>query len=360
MSQTKILFCQCANSQAVPEAVKEQVLRGLESAGVAFESVDDLCGLAARRGSLLDQAAKASVLTIVACFPRAVRWLFAAAGSPLPSAGVRILNMRTQVAEEILGALALPSLASCQPTRELPLAARALTASQSTIRDPQSAIDSWLPWFPVIDLGRCQQCRQCLNFCLFGVYGLSADGKVEVQRPANCKTNCPACARVCPQAAIIFPKYPAAPINGDEVTAENLRQQGAGGDLTQLVQLDVQAVLRSRSQAGGLPVAGEQDVQRALQERLKCSCDAKGQDAGACQPIKSLMSLPVFDALTPAARQILAAAKAQTSAERGIPNAELTSDAGERQAPDRPASTPNSESRIPNSPLPKDPDARRE
>ncbi|MCX5643329.1 MAG: hypothetical protein NTZ17_01395 [Phycisphaerae bacterium] len=67
----------------------------------------------------------------------------------------------------------------------------------------------------MIDYDRCRNCRQCLNFCLFGVYRLSEEGKVEVQNPAGCKTNCPACARMCPQKAIIFPKYAEAPINGD-------------------------------------------------------------------------------------------------------------------------------------------------
>jgi NAD-dependent dihydropyrimidine dehydrogenase PreA subunit len=67
----------------------------------------------------------------------------------------------------------------------------------------------------VIDYDRCRNCKQCLNFCLFGVYQLSEEGKVEVRKPAGCKTNCPACARMCPQKAIIFPKYAEAPINGD-------------------------------------------------------------------------------------------------------------------------------------------------
>jgi NAD-dependent dihydropyrimidine dehydrogenase PreA subunit len=71
----------------------------------------------------------------------------------------------------------------------------------------------------VLDYDRCQNCKQCLNFCLFGVYALSEQGKVEVRKPSGCKTNCPACARMCPQKAIIFPKYADAPINGEEVPA---------------------------------------------------------------------------------------------------------------------------------------------
>jgi NAD-dependent dihydropyrimidine dehydrogenase PreA subunit len=87
----------------------------------------------------------------------------------------------------------------------------------SSIINNQSA---WVPWFPVIDYDRCRNCKQCLNFCLFGVYTLSDEGQVEVRKPAGCKTNCPACARMCPQKAIIFPKYADPHINGDEIPDE--------------------------------------------------------------------------------------------------------------------------------------------
>jgi NAD-dependent dihydropyrimidine dehydrogenase PreA subunit len=66
---------------------------------------------------------------------------------------------------------------------------------------------SWKPWFPVIDYDRCTNCMQCLSFCLFDVYGVSEDNKIQVQNNDNCKTNCPACSRVCPEVAIMFPKY---------------------------------------------------------------------------------------------------------------------------------------------------------
>jgi hypothetical protein len=65
-------------------------------------------------------------------------------------------------------------------------------------------------WYPVIDYSRCTGCRKCVDFCLFGVYAL-ADGRVAVTNPDNCKNGCPACARTCPQCAIIFPHYFADP-----------------------------------------------------------------------------------------------------------------------------------------------------
>jgi Pyruvate/2-oxoacid:ferredoxin oxidoreductase delta subunit len=62
-------------------------------------------------------------------------------------------------------------------------------------------------WYPILDGSRCVNCGHCLQFCLFGVYELDAEEKVEVRNPDLCKTGCPACARICPQSAIMFPLY---------------------------------------------------------------------------------------------------------------------------------------------------------
>jgi hypothetical protein len=83
------------------------VLDQLSASGASFEAVPDLCEMSARRDPGLAQIASAGDATIVACYPRAVRWLFSAAGSTLPD-GVRVLNMRVAEAPEILSALELP------------------------------------------------------------------------------------------------------------------------------------------------------------------------------------------------------------------------------------------------------------
>jgi hypothetical protein len=62
-------------------------------------------------------------------------------------------------------------------------------------------------WYPVLDKSRCVECQHCFQFCLFGVYDLDADGHVRVTSPDNCKPGCPACARICPQSAVMFPLY---------------------------------------------------------------------------------------------------------------------------------------------------------
>ena len=61
-------------------------------------------------------------------------------------------------------------------------------------------------WYPVIDHARCNNCGECLEFCLFGVFSRNRK-KVSVEDPGKCKPGCPACSRVCPKGAIIFPHY---------------------------------------------------------------------------------------------------------------------------------------------------------
>lgn len=110
MSAPHILYCHCAYAQVVPKEVKEAVLRKLCDAGVSFEAVADLCEASARRGPSLKQLADSGSIKIAACYPRAVKWLFAAAQSPLGAESAEVLNMRTQSAEEVVAGLLDPIL----------------------------------------------------------------------------------------------------------------------------------------------------------------------------------------------------------------------------------------------------------
>jgi len=102
----RILYCRCAYAQVVPSEVKDAVLDGLAATGAAFEAVPDLCEMAARRDPHLQVLAEtAGGLRIAACWPRAVRGLFALADAPLPAEGVEVLNMRTDSAEAVLAGL---------------------------------------------------------------------------------------------------------------------------------------------------------------------------------------------------------------------------------------------------------------
>ena len=147
----------------------------------------------------------------------------------------------------------------------------------------------WKPWFPVIDYDRCTNCMQCLSFCLFGVYGVDEQNRIQAQNHDNCKTNCPACSRVCPEAAIMFPKYKAGPINGDLVQSSDLGREKMKIDISALLGGDVYSALRQRSDAAKARFSKERDDKKALQERQKCL--AKLANAGDI-PMEVLMSLP--------------------------------------------------------------------
>lgn len=69
-------------------------------------------------------------------------------------------------------------------------------------------------WYPLIDVERCTACLECVNFCLFGVYAIGENNKPFVDQPDVCRSGCPACSRVCPGKAIIFPLYDDPVISG--------------------------------------------------------------------------------------------------------------------------------------------------
>ncbi len=101
----RILYCNCTYAKVVPPEVKREVLRRLGDSGVAFDAVPDLCEMSARRDPALSRIAESGCVKIAACYPRAVKWLFHAAGSPLPDEGVDVLNMREQDAGEVVAGL---------------------------------------------------------------------------------------------------------------------------------------------------------------------------------------------------------------------------------------------------------------
>jgi Pyruvate/2-oxoacid:ferredoxin oxidoreductase delta subunit len=252
----RIVYCHCAHTDLVPAAAREAVLseirtrcgEGLAGAALEFEAVADLCELAARRDPAMKRLAEGGALTIVACYPRAVRWLFAAAGAPLPEKGTKVLNLRADGPEKVLRALA-PTGRSRRKSAKA--GGRAAAHALSADLEAAARAAEWIPWFPVIDYSRCKNCKQCLNFCLFGTYALSAAGKVEVRHPDHCKTNCPACARVCPELAIIFPKHRGAPIDGAEVQATDLKRGDVRVGLKARSREDIYAALRGRSRLLG-------------------------------------------------------------------------------------------------------------
>ena len=172
---------------------------------------------------------------------------------------------------------------------------------------------AWKPWFPVIDYDRCTNCMQCLSFCLFGVYGVDGESHIQVQNNDNCKTNCPACSRVCPEAAIMFPKYKAGPINGDVVSATDLNREKMKIDISALLGGDVYSMLRERTLKAQSRFSKERDSAKALTERQKCL--VKLAAAGDI-PAEVLMSLPSPEEIARRAEEAKAKAAAALAAQQ--------------------------------------------
>ena len=100
-----LVYCRCTYARVVPRKVKDGVLEALADAGVDFDAVPDLCEMSARKDPRLAEIAGGRDVTIAACYPRAVRWLFSSAGAPLDKERVTVLNMREETAEAVAAAM---------------------------------------------------------------------------------------------------------------------------------------------------------------------------------------------------------------------------------------------------------------
>ena len=99
----------------------------------------------------------------------------------------------------------LTSAAGMAPSAKLPAAPVVISGEDVRRR-----------WYPVIDYSRCTNCMECIDFCLFGVYGVDLLDRILVEQEDNCKKGCPACSRVCPANAIVFPEHKTPGIAGAE------------------------------------------------------------------------------------------------------------------------------------------------
>ena len=119
-------------------------------------------------------------------------------------------------------------------------------------------------WYPVIDFSRCTNCMECIDFCLFGVYGVDQVDTILVEQPDNCRKGCPACSRVCPENAIIFPQHKTPAIAGSPEFVGSLKI-----DLSKLF---------------GAPESDESAVDAAVRERdeqlVMVGRDAVGESVG--------------------------------------------------------------------------------
>ncbi len=248
-ADTRVIFCHCAFNHLIADEIRREILDALCARQVHISAIDDLCRLVACHENQLPEMAGSGRLIVAACHERAVRALLSAAGIDPAERELHVLDMRSGTRQELAACIKGLTGEPAGEPREMP------------DTPPEG---EWIPWFPVIDPDRCIDCRQCLSFCLFGVYEGTDDGKVRVAHPANCKTNCPACARICPEGAIIFPKYAEAPINGGDVTGEAAGRARVRLDVGEALGGDLREALSRQSRMRRARLFDQASVDRAF------------------------------------------------------------------------------------------------
>jgi ferredoxin len=223
-----VILCDCVMATPEQGALIAEAGGRIRDLGLRALRVRDLCGAVARREQALIELASDHPLLVLACRPRAVHWLLHAAGVDVRTQSINVIDLR-QDSVSARAALAGAGLAGGNGKADLP-----------------AAPDDWIPWFPVLDYDRCQHCGQCASFCVFGVYSKRPDGRVAVTNPRGCKTNCPACARICPSAAIMFPKHNEAPFDGSAISDEESVRARTRQYTLQLLGDDPYAALAAR------------------------------------------------------------------------------------------------------------------
>ncbi|MFP4104551.1 MAG: hypothetical protein ACLFVU_00545 [Phycisphaerae bacterium] len=353
-TENRTIMCFCRHSDVIDQETADGVLAGLIGMNRPFTAVPDLCGLAAAKSPFVLGDVPAGS-TVIACFARAVRNLPGldlgecnvlnmremchcgitgalaeqdASTAPVSPAGPEAVEVLLgesspemfHIAKALLEAgvavtafgegnddyqptgravvrIDCPQI-GCGDKAVLDINSAAIEPEQVAGRvlqfaaEHQAKADSeWIPWFPVLDRSRCIDCKKCMSFCLFGVYSL-VDGKVTVTSPDKCKTNCPACARMCPTAAIVFPKYDKAPINGsDEQAGEAVKV-----DDEEIASGDIYARLRNRSDGARRRFAPAEDL-------------ASGCGCSTADSLQETLDIPDEVLRTVSAEQLQARAK---------------------------------------------------
>jgi len=260
----RVLVCRCAQANRLSSEMVKAALDMGKTEGVSFTAIDDLCGLAARNPEWLRTFTEFHDVRIVACHPRTVRAILDSVQAQTD--GPKLIDLSqfdSDALKQVTGKLSHTD-AGPSPQQE-----------QSPLPVPEAAPacipEEWVPWYPLIDRQRCTNCGQCAAFCLFDVYRRDADGTVRVENPQNCKNNCPACARICPQAAIIFPKFSGGgTIAGEPVEDEIAENDRIRVDMKKILGEDPYAVLQLRNKRRLLlKEQQEQDRKIADEERAR-------------------------------------------------------------------------------------------
>ncbi|MFA6403232.1 MAG: 4Fe-4S binding protein [Salinivirgaceae bacterium] len=248
----KIVFCNCGGD--IINRDRLQLIEGYcRQANAEITKLSDLCGITALRDEQLNGIfSKGNEYLMVGCYSRSLKLLLGGVIKPVDSISIQYLNFleasNEQLFQEITSFVA--------------------NSTQQQSFQEIDASTEWLSWFPVIDYSRCTACGQCADFCLFGVYE-KTQGQVLVVNPQGCKNNCPACARICPQTAIVFPKYKqGGAISGSEVIDELAEQKRQVMDINSILGGDIYSALEQRK-IKRQSIVRTEAMKKAMEERTQ-------------------------------------------------------------------------------------------
>ena len=246
-----ILFCNCRGARISQETLSE-ALKFLEKLPVRVIVFSDLCGVAAmNRDTLSDVLEDNREYLVIGCFPRTMRLLLEQAGS----------GDRQYISFNYINLIETTLTKAQDLISDFCSGCKSMASRQEINGDP-----GWSSWYPVIDYSRCTTCGQCSDFCLFGVYDKTPE-KVLVVNPKGCKDQCPACARICPAAAIIFPKYKqGGAVGGSDDIDEKAELQRQTKDIESILGDDIYLALQKRK-AKRQSIIKEQEMLKAIRER---------------------------------------------------------------------------------------------
>jgi ferredoxin len=249
----KIVFCNCGSERIEPERLRAIEKKFIDD-NVDFVKISDLCAVSVHNKEQLRSIFNRNNEYIIAgCHSRTLKLLLEKAGIEPDNYSCKFINFFESDNEEIF--------------RETSSFIKGYDPDQKAVIEEIRNSQDWISWFPVIDYSRCTSCGQCADFCLFGVYEKN-EGKINVINPVGCKNNCPACARICPQTAIIFPKYkPGGAIGGSDIIDEISEQKRQAEDINTFLDGDIYSALEQRKKKRK-SIIREEAMNKAIQERL--------------------------------------------------------------------------------------------
>jgi NAD-dependent dihydropyrimidine dehydrogenase PreA subunit len=247
-----IVFCRCGGERIDPERL-QWIENSLKESAAEVVVLSDLCMLSVLgKDKLKGLFQEGKEYMVIGCYERSMKLLLDKGNVDLENKPVENLNFLELSNEEIAQKVA----SFCENSQ------RVHSFNEITLQT------DWKSWFPVIDYARCTSCGQCHDFCLFGVYE-KKDGKVLVVNPQACKNNCPACGRICPQTAIIFPKYQYdGGIGGAEIADEEAEHQRQSADVKTILAGDIYQALEQRKNKRQSIIRNEA-MRKAIEDRDK-------------------------------------------------------------------------------------------